>query len=99
MALDQLNGFLLRLQDDEALKQSVIAASTADDLAKIAAGMDYSFSGEVLLRFSGKKVNRVTVFKQVTPGEYNSFRQRFLAYASHTAVPGHAGDFQRHGAG
>ena len=71
MALDQLKGFLLRLQDDEALKQSVLAASTADDVAKIAVGLGYSFSGDELLRFSGNKVGRVTVSKQETPGEYN----------------------------
>ena len=71
MALDQLKGFLLRLQDDVALKQSVLAASTADDVAKIAGGLVYSFSGDELLRFSGNKVGRVTVSKQETPGEYN----------------------------
>ena len=71
MALDQLKVFLLRLQDDEALKQSVLAASTADDVAKIAGGLGYSFSGDELLRFSGNKVGRVTVSKQETPGEYN----------------------------
>ena len=71
MALDQLKAFLLRLQDDEAVKQSVLAASTADDVAKIASGMGYSFSGDELLRFSGNKVGRVTVSKQETPGEYN----------------------------
>ena len=71
MALDQLKGFLLRLQGDEALKQSVLAASTADDVAKIAGGLGYSFSGDELLRFSGNKVGRVTVSKQETPGEYN----------------------------
>ena len=71
MALDQLKSFLLRLQDDEALKQSVLAASIADDVAKIAGGLGYSFSGDELLRFSGNKVGRVTVSKQETPGEYN----------------------------
>ena len=71
MALDQLKAFLLHLQDDEAVKQSVLAASTADDVAKIASGMAYSFSGDELLRFSGNKVGRVTVSKQETPGEYN----------------------------
>ena len=71
MALDQLKGFLLRLQDDEVLKQSVLAASTADDVAKIAGGLGYSFSGDELLRFSGNRVGRVTVSKQETPGEYN----------------------------
>ena len=71
MALDQLKAVLLHLQDDEAVKQSVLAASTADDVAKIASGMGYSFSGDELLRFSGNKVGRVTVSKQETPGEYN----------------------------
>ena len=71
MALDQLKAFLLHLQDDEAVKQSVLAASTADDVAKIASGMGYCFSGDELLRFSGNKVGRVTVSKQETPGEYN----------------------------
>ena len=71
MALDQLKAFLLHLQNDESVKQSVLAASTADDVAKIASGMGYSFSGDELLRFSGNKVGRVTVSKQETPGEYN----------------------------
>mgnify|MGYP003327409397 FL=1 len=71
MALDQLKAFLLHLQDDEAVKQSVLAASTADDVAKIASGMGYYFSGDELLRFSGNKVGRVTVSKQAMPGGYN----------------------------
>ncbi len=71
MALDQLKAFLVRMQDDEGLKQTVLAASTADDVAKIAAGLGYEFSGDELLRLSGKKVGRVTVSKQDTPGEYN----------------------------
>ena len=71
MALDQLKAFLVRMQDDEALKQTVLSASTADDVAKIAAGLGYEFSGDELLRLSGKKVGRVTVSKQDTPGEYN----------------------------
>ena len=55
MALDQLKGVLLRQQDDEALKQSVLVASIPDDVAKIAAGMKYSFSVDELLRFSGTR--------------------------------------------
>jgi hypothetical protein len=49
----------------------VLAAATADDVAQIAAGVGYSFSGDELLRFSGQKVGRVTVSKQDLPGEYN----------------------------
>jgi len=71
MALDQLKAFLVRMQDDAQIKQTVLTASTADDVAKIAAGLGYEFSGYELLRFSGQKVGRVTVSKQETPGEYN----------------------------
>jgi len=71
MALDQLKAFLLRMQDDDLLRQTVLAASTADDVAKIAAALGFEFSGDELLRFSGQKVGRVTVSKQETPGEYN----------------------------
>ena len=71
MALDQSKAFLLRLQDDEAMKQSVLAASTTDDVAKNAAGLGYSFSGDDLLRFSGNKVGQVTISKQETPWDSN----------------------------
>ena len=71
MALDQLKAFLLKMQNDASLKQTVLAASTADDVAKIGSSLGFEFSGDELLRFSGKKVGRVTVSKQETPGEYN----------------------------
>ena len=70
MALDQLKSFLLKMQKDESLKKTVLAASTADDVAKIGNSNGFEFSGDELLRFSGKKVGRVTVSKQETPGEY-----------------------------
>jgi predicted ribosomally synthesized peptide with nif11-like leader len=59
------------MQNDPGLKESVLAASTADDVARIAAGLGYEFAGDELLRFSGQKVGRVTVSKQQTPGEYS----------------------------
>ena len=71
MALEQLKTFLVRMQDDPDLKARVLAAATADDVAKIAAGLGYEFAGDELLRFSGQKVGRVTVSKQETRGEYN----------------------------
>ena len=71
MALDQLKAFLLKMQNDGSLKQTVLAASTADDVAKIGNSIGFEFSGDELLRFSGNKVGRVTVSKQETPGEYN----------------------------
>ena len=71
MSLDQLKAFLVKMQKDEGLKQTVLAASTADDVARIALTLGFEFSGDELLRFSGKKVGRVTVSKQDHPGEYH----------------------------
>ncbi|HEY9200160.1 MAG TPA: Nif11-like leader peptide family natural product precursor [Gammaproteobacteria bacterium] len=71
MALDQLEAFLKKMQSEPALKTQVLAASTADDVARIALKLGYEFSGDELLRISGKKVGNVTVYKNDLPGEYN----------------------------
>ena len=71
MSLDQLKAFLRFMQNEPALRQEVLAAATADDVAQIGQRLGYTFSGDELLRFSGKKVGRVTVSKQDLPGEYN----------------------------
>ena len=71
MALDQLKAFLQKMQEEPALKDEVMSSSTADDVAQIAINLGYEFSGDELLRFSGKKVGRVTVHKNDVPGEYN----------------------------
>ena len=71
MSLDQLKRFLKEMQNDESLKNEVISSSTADDVALIALRRGYEFSGDELLRFSGKKVGTVTVMKNDVPGEYN----------------------------
>ena len=59
------------MQSDQALKAKVLGASTADDVAQIALKLGFEFSGDELLRFSGKKVGKVTVHKNDVPGEYN----------------------------
>jgi predicted ribosomally synthesized peptide with nif11-like leader len=70
MSLDQLRAFLLRMQNDDALRQQVLAAATADDVAQIALRLGYEFSGDELLRASGQRFERVTVRKNDIPGEY-----------------------------
>jgi len=70
MASDQLKAFLQKMQSDPALKDEVLASSTADDVARIALRLGYEFSGDELLRMSGKKVGKVTVKKNDLPGEY-----------------------------
>ena len=71
MSLDQLKAFLKRVQNDERTKQEILSAATADDVAVIAMKLGFEFSGDELLRVSGKKFDRVTVHKQNIPGEYN----------------------------
>ncbi|MCS5699420.1 Nif11-like leader peptide family natural product precursor [Cyanobium sp. FGCU-52] len=71
MSLDQLKAFLGLMSTDMALRQTVMAAATADDVAQIAGKLGYQFSGDELLRLSGQKVGRVKVTKQDIPGEYN----------------------------
>ena len=71
MSLDQLRKFLNKMQKDESLTEEVLSSSTADDVALIALRRGYEFSGDELLRFSGKKVGRITVQKNDVPGEYN----------------------------
>ncbi|MEN9861451.1 MAG: hypothetical protein RLZZ515_1933 [Cyanobacteriota bacterium] len=71
MSLDQLKAFLAKMQADENLKRQVLAAATADDVAQIALKLGFEFSGDELLRASGKKFDRVTVRKNDIPGEYN----------------------------
>ncbi len=71
MSLDQLKAFLARLQGDTALRDQVLAAATADDVAQIALGLGFEFSGDELLRVSGQRFDRVTVHKNDIPGEYN----------------------------
>ena len=71
MSLDQLKAFLARMQNDAGLKSVVLAAATADDVAQIGLKLGFEFSGDELLRVSGKKFDRVTVRKNDIPGEYN----------------------------
>ena len=71
MAIDDLKNFLIKMQQDSDMKRKVLSSSTADDVAQIALEQGFEFSGDELLRFSGKKVGKVTVRKNDVPGEYN----------------------------
>ena len=71
MSLENIKEFLQKMQADQDLKNEVLSASTADDVARIAMRLGYEFSGDELLRFSGQKVGQVTVRKNDIPGEYH----------------------------
>ena len=71
MSFSEIRNFLKKMQSDEDLKQIVTSSSTADDVAIIGQKLGYNFSGDELLRFNGKKVDKVTVRKIDHPGEYH----------------------------
>tara|TARA_B100000700_G_scaffold319553_1_gene414881 strand:- start:292 stop:507 length:216 start_codon:yes stop_codon:yes gene_type:complete len=71
MSINAIKEFLQHMQKDQSLKEKVLTSSTADDVAQIAIKLGFEFSGDELLRFSGKKVGKVTVKKNDVPGEYN----------------------------
>ena len=71
MSREQLKAFLARVQETPALRSAIEAAATADDVAQIAAGLGFEFSGDELLRASGQTFDRVTVTKRDMPGEYS----------------------------
>jgi len=48
------------LQDAPSLRQAIQAATTAVDVAQLAARLGYAFSGEALLRLPGQKLARET---------------------------------------
>ena len=71
MSFNEIKKFLLQFRADDDLKAKVLNAATADDVALIAQNLGYTFSGDDLLRFSGQKVDRITVRKVEHPGEYH----------------------------
>lgn len=71
MSITQLRAFLQKMQEDASLREQVLSSSTADDVAQIAQKLGFEVSGDELLRFSGNKVGKVTVKKNIVPGEYN----------------------------
>ena len=71
MSFSEIRKFLIKMQSDEDLKKKVTSSSTADDVAIIGQRLGYEFSGDDLLRFNGKKVDKVTVRKIAHPGEYH----------------------------
>ena len=71
MSFSEIRKFLKHMQSEDNLRKEVTSSSTADDVALIAQRLGYNFSGDDLLRFSGQKVDKVTVKKVDHPGEYH----------------------------
>tara|TARA_B100000900_G_scaffold412285_1_gene433747 strand:- start:808 stop:1023 length:216 start_codon:yes stop_codon:yes gene_type:complete len=71
VSFSEIKKFLKVMQSDNDLKKKVISSATADDVALIGQKLGFDFSGDDLLRFSGQKVDKVTVRKVDHPGEYH----------------------------
>tara|TARA_A100001388_G_C28424408_1_gene336640 strand:- start:285 stop:500 length:216 start_codon:yes stop_codon:yes gene_type:complete len=71
MSFSEIRKFLKQMQSEDDLSKEVTSSATADDVALIAQRLGYSFSGDDLLRFSGQKVDKVTIRKVDHPGEYH----------------------------
>jgi len=67
---EQLQRFLAAVQRDPALKQRLVDAITADEVALLAQDMGYAVSGSDILRFNGQSDSGVRVTRIDHPGEY-----------------------------
>ena len=70
MSREQLQRFLAAVQRDPALKQRLVDAITADEVALLAQDMGYAVSGSDILRFNGQSAAGVRVTRIDHPGEY-----------------------------
>jgi predicted ribosomally synthesized peptide with nif11-like leader len=67
---DQLQRFFAAVQRDPALRQRLLDAITADEVALLAQDMGYAVSGSDILRFNGQSASGVRVTRIDHPGEY-----------------------------
>ena len=70
MSREQLQRFLAAVQRDPVLKQRLVDAITADEVALLAQDMGYAVSGSDILRFNGQSAAGVRVTRIEHPGEY-----------------------------
>ena len=70
MSRDQLQRFFAAVQRDPALRQRLLDAITAHEVALLAQDMGYAVSGSDILRFNGQSASGVRVTRIDHPGEY-----------------------------
>ena len=71
MALDQLKAFLRELQKNKELLNAIRVAATANEIAEIASGFGYQFSGNELKAASKENIPGVKIKKQDTSPSYS----------------------------
>ena len=70
MSRDQLQRFFAAVQRDPALRQRLLDAINADEVALLAQDMGFAVSGSDILRFNGQSASGVRVTRIDHPGEY-----------------------------
>ncbi len=70
MSREQLQRFFAAVQRDPALRQRLLDAITADEVALLAQDMGFAVSGSDILRFNGQSASGVRVTRIDHPGEY-----------------------------
>ena len=71
MSIEQLKAFLQKIQEDKVLFAKVSEASTANEIAEIASGSGYEFSGDELKNIAKENIPGVRVRKQDTSPSYS----------------------------
>ena len=71
MAIEQIKAFLAELQKNQALLNAIRVAATANEIAEIASGFGYQFSGDELKAASKENIAGVKIKKQDTSPSYS----------------------------
>ena len=71
MAIDELKTFLAELQKNKELLIAIGNAATANEIAEIASGFGYEFSGDELKAISKEKIPGMKIKKQDTSPSYS----------------------------
>ena len=68
---EQLKAFLTKIQKDAAILSEVRKASTANEIAEIAASFGYQFTGDELKAISKETIPGIKIKKQDTSPSYS----------------------------
>ena len=70
MSLDQLKEFLQELKNNQTLYEKVSRVGTANEIASIAKGLGYDFTGKELKSIENKELKGIRIKKQDTSPSY-----------------------------
>ena len=71
MSFDQIKKFLIELKTNKILLDKVSSVATANEIASIASGFGFKFTGKELKEISNSKIEGVNIKIQDTTPSYN----------------------------